>query len=366
MKDKIIKEILDNYYFPGELVQAEIYGSGHINTTFAFEFNHGGKKEKFIGQKINQTIFKDIDGLMGNIIHVTDHLRSKIRTEGGDPDRETLTVLKTKENKPYCIDSRGEPWRIYYFIDHCTSYDVIESSEVFYQSAKAFGKFQKQLADFPAHQLHETIQDFHNTKKRYKAFKKVVEADTVGRVKEVQEEINFILDREHIANELIGYYDQGEIPLRVTHNDTKTNNVLIDRKTGQAVCVVDLDTVMPGLAVNDFGDSIRFGTNTAAEDEPDLSKVSCDLERYDAFTKGFLEALDGNLTKREVDLLPLGALTMTYESALRFLADFLEGDVYFHINRPHHNLDRARTQIKMVQEMEAKWEQIQAIMEKYK
>ena len=184
--------------------------------------------------------------------------------------------------------------------------------------------------------------------------------------KEVQEEINFILDREHIANELIGYYDQGEIPLRVTHNDTKTNNVLIDRKTGQAVCVVDLDTVMPGLAVNDFGDSIRFGTNTAAEDEPDLSKVSCDLERYDAFTKGFLEALDGNLTEREVDLLPLGALTMTYESALRFLADFLEGDVYFHINRPHHNLDRARTQIKMVQEMEAKWEQIQAIMEKYK
>lgn len=366
MKDEIIKEILDNYHFPGELVHAEIYGSGHINTTFVLEFKQAGKKEKFIGQKINQTIFKDIEGLMGNIIHVTDHLRSKIRAEGGDPDRETLTVLKTKTNKPYFVDGRGNPWRIYHFIHNCISYDLIESTEVFYQSAKAFGKFQKQLADFPAHQLHETIKDFHNTKKRYKTFKKVVEADVMGRAEEVQEEINFILEREHIANELLNYYEKGEIPLRVTHNDTKTNNVLMDQKTGQAVCVVDLDTVMPGLAVNDFGDSIRFGTNTAAEDETDLSKVTCDLERYDAFTKGFLEALEGNLTDREVELLPLGALTMTYESALRFLADHLEGDVYFHINRPNHNLDRARTQIKLVQEMEAKWDQIQAIVDKYK
>ena len=230
----------------------------------------------------------------------------------------------------------------------------------------AFGRFQGLLADYPAETLHETIQDFHNTVKRLDTFKKAVEADGCGRAAQVQEEIQFVLDREALAHKLCDMQAEGKLPLRVTHNDTKLNNIMIDDETRKAICVIDLDTVMPGLSVNDFGDSIRFGASTGAEDEPDLSKVSCSMELFELYTKGFVEGCKGSLTEEELDMLPVGAMTMTYECGMRFLTDYLEGDHYFKIHREGHNLDRCRTQFKLVKDMEEKWNQMNEIVNKYR
>ena len=251
------------------------------------------------------------------------------------------------------------------FITDATSFDQVERPEQFYQSGVAFGNFQRMLADYPADTLFEVIKGFHDTKARLEVFKKAVEADVMGRAKDVQEEIRFVLDREDVANYLCDCLANGEIPLRVTHNDTKLNNVMIDNVTGKGLCVIDLDTVMPGLSVNDFGDSIRFGASTAAEDEKDLDKVSCSMEYFEAYTKGFVEGCDGKLTAREMELLPMGAKTMTYECGMRFLTDYLEGDHYFKVHREGHNLDRCRTQFKLVKDMEEKWDQMKEITAKY-
>ena len=241
----------------------------------------------------------------------------------------------------------------------------MEKPEDFYESAVAFGKFQEMLADYPAETLHETIKDFHDTKKRFQTLKNAIEKDSRHRAASVKEEIAFAFQHEYLANVFGELLAKGEVPLRVTHNDTKLNNVMIDLETGRGICVVDLDTVMPGLAMNDFGDSIRFGASTALEDEKDLSKVSCDMKLYEIYVKGFLESCGDKLSAKEIEMLPMGAKVMTYECGIRFLTDYLEGDHYFKIDREEHNLDRCRTQFKLVADMEQKWDTMQTIVKKY-
>lgn len=359
-------EALVNFKLKGMVMSAVPYGSGHINDTFLMTLRKDDETEgRVILQRMNTNIFTKPVELMENILNVTSYLRKKIEERGGDPERETLNVIQTKNGQPYFVDSEGNYWRCYVFIEDAKSYDLVESPEDFYQSAVAFGNFQRLLADYPAETLHETIKGFHDTKARFEVFKKAIAEDVCNRAASVKKEIEFFLAREEVACIFGDLLAKGEIPLRVTHNDTKLNNVMIDNATGKAICVVDLDTVMPGLAMNDFGDSIRFGANTAAEDEKDLSKVSCSMELFDVYVKGFIEGCGKSLTAKEIELLPMGAKVMTYECGMRFLTDYLQGDVYFKIHRDGHNLDRCRTHIKLIEDMEAKWDIMTEIIKKY-
>ncbi len=363
---EITQEIIENFQFEGTYTEGIPYGSGHINDTFRLTFQTEEKTKRYILQRMNKSIFLKPEELMENIVGVTSWLKKKIIENGGEPERETLNLVPTKDGKAFYVDCDGEYWRAYLFIEGATTYDQVEKKEDFYQSAVAFGHFQGLLADYPAETLHETIVDFHNTVDRFAKFKKAVEEDVCGRAKDVQKEIQFVLDREKLAHVLCDMLAEKKIPLRVTHNDTKLNNIMIDDVTGKAICVIDLDTVMPGLAVNDFGDSIRFGASTGAEDEKDLSKVSCDLELFELYTKGFIEGCQGSLTDAELDMLPMGAMTMTFECGMRFLTDYLEGDHYFKVHREGHNLDRCRTQFKLVKDMEEKEEKMKEIVKKYR
>lgn len=356
-------EVIGQYAFEGSLIDADSYGSGHINDTFLVRTKtEAGAEKKYILQRMNHDIFKNPVQLMENIIGVTSFLRGKIEVAGGNPDRETLNLVPLKSGEKYCLDSAGSYWRAYYFIEDAVSYDKVEKPDDFYQSAKAFGHFQSQLSDYPAETLHETIKDFHNTPVRYDNFEKAVAADVCGRAKDVQAEIEFVRARKEFTHLLMDMLANKDLPLRVTHNDTKLNNIMLDAGTGEAVCVIDLDTVMPGLAINDFGDSIRFGASTGAEDEPDLSLVSCDMELFRLYTKGFLEGCAGSLTENEIKMLPAAAKMMTLECGMRFLTDYLEGDTYFKIHREGHNLDRCRTQFKLVADMEEKWNVMESIV----
>lgn len=356
------KEIISQFALSGEAVTIESYGSGHINDTYRVVAEDG---KKYILQWMNTTIFANVDQLMENISRVTEYLKKKIMERGGDPERETLNIIPTKDGRSYLRTETGDCWRVYRFIEGATCYDVVKTPEDFYHSALAFGKFQAELADYPAETLHETIPDFHNTAKRFLNFKKAVEADKMGLAASVSSEIEFACEREietHILGDLL---KQGQLPLRVTHNDTKLNNIMMDNKTGKGLCVIDLDTVMPGLAVHDFGDSIRFGANTAEEDEPDYTKAALDLNLFEVYVRGFAEGCAGRLTPKEMEMLPMGAKMMTYECGIRFLADYLEGDVYFKVHRPGHNLDRCHTQFALVADMEKKWKQMEEIVKKY-
>ena len=299
---------------------------------------------------------------MENIAGVTGHLKKKVLQKGGDPEREVLNLIPTKDGKAFLTDENGECWRAYIFITDAVSYDLAEKTEDFYESAVAFGKFQEMLADYPAETLHETIKDFHDTKKRFQTLKNAIEKDSRHRAASVKEEIAFAFQHEYLANVFGELLAKGEVPLRVTHNDTKLNNIMIDDKTGEGICVIDLDTIMPGLSIFDFGDSIRFGANTAAEDEQDVSKVSLSLPLFESYTKGFLAGCAGSLTRAEVEMLPMGAKLMTLECGIRFLADYLMGDTYFKTAYPEHNLVRARTQIALVADMEEKWGEMENIV----
>lgn len=358
IKDQIL-EAMEAFPFPGVIVDVVKYGNGHVHSTYCLHVQTKDERRcKYILQKINHFAFKDPVGLMSNITKVTDYLREKAVGEGEDP-KLYLTVMRTITGESFFLDSNQEYWRVYPFIENSTSYDKVISKEQFYESAKAFGNFQKQLSEFDASSLHMTIERFHDTKNRLELLDKAIELDLLGRVSEVAAEIEMINQRRDKASYLLDLYDAGELPLRVTHNDTKLNNVLFDKDTGSAIAVIDLDTVMPGLSAFDFGDAIRFGCNRAAEDEKDLSKVQFDRELYDVFVKGFLEGTDGALTRKEIEVLPYGAYIMTFENAVRFLTDYIDGDKYFHIERPEHNLDRTRTQLKFVQEMEKHWADMQ-------
>ena len=350
-----IKQILSQFNIE---VDAEPYGEGHINTTYLAEI----APDKYILQKINTNIFTDPDGLMKNISEVTSFLRKSIIENGGDPTRETLNLIKTKDGKDYYKAEDGSCFRLYTYVENTVTYQTVKKPEQFCNAAKAFGKFQRQLADFPADTLTETIKDFHNTRKRFEAFKQAVAEDKIGRKASVQKEIDFVLAREKDCGIVVDALSSGEIPVRVTHNDTKLNNVLFDADTDEAICVIDLDTVMPGSLLYDYGDSIRFGASSGAEDETDLDKIWCDMELFRAYTKGYLEAIGDSITEKEIELLPFSAKLMTYECGMRFLTDYLSGDTYFKIHRPNHNLDRARTQFKLVADMEKKMDEMKKIV----
>ena len=364
--DENLSKIISGFPSFGELKSAKVFGNGHINDTYLLTYENAEPgMDKVVLQKINKNVFHKPDEVMKNTVGITSFLRKKIIANGGDPERETINVIFANNGESYVVDDNGDYWREMKFISDATSYDAVEKIEDFYASALAFGMFQRQLSDYPADELFETIPGFHDTRARFARFRQVVKDDVAGRASGVQDEIKFILDREDLAKFSMDSLDNGKLPLRVTHNDTKLNNIMIDNATGKAICVIDLDTTMPGLVMNDFGDAIRFGASTAAEDETDLDKVSCDLRYYDIYTKGFLEGCGDSLTDYEKETLPMGAKGITYEQAIRFLTDYLEGDTYYKTEYPEHNLVRARTQIKLVKDMEDKWEEIQAINKKY-
>lgn len=363
----MLNEVIERFGFQGRLVDQRPYGSGHINDTYLLTFENGNEEPgRAILQRMNKNVFPKPAALMENIMNVTAYLRGKILENGGDPERETLNVIPTKDGEACYVDAKGDYWRSYVFITDATSYDQVEDPEHFYQSAVAFGRFQRLLSDYPADTLHEIIEGFHDTRARYSLFEKAVREDQMGRAASVMREIEFLRERKSVADCFGELLDKGEIPLRVTHNDTKLNNIMIDNQTGKGICVIDLDTVMPGLVMNDFGDSIRFGASTAAEDEQDLSRVSCSMELFELYARGFMKGCGRSLTEREIQLMPMGAKVMTYECGMRFLTDYLEGDTYFKIHREHQNLDRCRTQLKLVEDMEKKWYTMQEIINKCK
>ncbi len=351
------------FCFAGEAEECARFGNGHINDTYLVTCRKQDNSEiRYILQRVHRSIFKDPDGLMENIRKVTSFLSEKIKKSGGDPDRETMNLIPSKSGENFITEDSGDIWRAYLFIEDATCYERVEKPEDFYQSAYAFGRFQNLLSDFDAASLTETIKDFHNTPVRFAHFCEAVKKDAFDRVKETGEEIRFCMDREKEMSVCMDMLKAKELPLRVTHNDTKLNNVMIDNATGKGLCVIDLDTVMPGLSINDFGDSIRFGANTAAEDETDLSKVSLSLPLFETYAKGFLAGCDGKLTDKELETLPMGAIMMTLECGMRFLADYLEGDVYFKTHHPMHNLERARCQFALVADMEKKAEEMRKII----
>ena len=348
------RQILEQFCLDEAPVSCERYGCGHINETYLVVTGSG---RRYILQKISNRAFPDVAGLQENIAAVTAHLRKQ------NPEPySALNLIETKTGESWYHFGENSDWRVYDFIEHSICLQAPESPEDFYQSAIAFGTFQQQLEDFPAQTLHETIKNFHNTPDRYRLFRQALEQDAVGRASQVQPEIQFALSHEEIGGELTRMLKAGQLPLRVTHNDTKLNNVMLSEETRTPLCVIDLDTTMPGLSAYDFGDSIRFGAATAAEDEKDLSKVTMSLDLFRIFTRGFLKACPG-LTEKERQVLPLGALTMTLECGLRFLTDHLAGDHYFGIHYPQQNLDRCRTQFKLVADMEEKMAQMNAIVQ---
>lgn len=361
-----MEHIKDKFQLEGLLLEENPYGKGHINDTYLLCIQkNDGSIYRVILQRINKKIFIHPEELMENIEKVTGFLQEKIKERKGNPERETLNIIKSKEGKTFYRDTVGDYWRAYSFVENTISYEQVEHPDIFYKSALSFGNFQEMLSDYPAWTLHETIKDFHNTKKRYQAFLEIVKKDPVDRAANVKDEIDFVIARQELTEVFENLLKKKEVPIRVTHNDTKLNNILIDKETGKGICVIDLDTVMPGLAMNDFGDAIRFGANTADEDEKDLDKVSCDLELYEAYTSGFIEGCKGRLTRREMELLPMGAKVMTFECGIRFLTDYLDGDYYFKIHRNGQNLDRCRTQFKLVEDIERKWDILQEMTEKY-
>ena len=366
MEKILLDEILDSFKIKGNPVKCERYGSGHINDTNLLVTEENGKERSYILQRINKRVFKDPPSLMNNFGAVTDYLKNIFKERGDDYRRKTLNLVKTKDGKYYYEDSNGDFWRIHRYVADSMSYDKVECPEQFYSSAVAFGNFQYLLRDFPADTLVETIKNFHNTPDRFKNFLMAVEFDSFGRRALVEKEIAFVCEREEFMNTLEIAHKEGRLPLRVTHNDTKLNNILFDKNTGEALCVIDLDTIMPGYSVNDFGDSIRFGATTALEDEADLSKVNFDISLYELYVKGFIEGANGGLTESELDLLPIGAIMMTLECGMRFLTDYLSGDTYFKTSREGHNLDRARNQFKLVSDMERALPEMRKIVDKYR
>ena len=346
-------------YFEKAPSYCEPYGNGHINFTFLVVADR-----RYILQRMNTKVFPRPVELMENIIGVTEHIKKKVREAGEDDSRASLTVVPTLSGMPYFAEEDGSYWRLYDFVENTVTYETVASVEDFRRCAEAFGIFQRQLADYPAEKLSESIVNFHNTPWRYENLMKAVEKDVCGRLAEVEAEVAFAREREAFAKTLENARAEGTLPLRVTHNDTKLNNILFDAESGAPACVIDLDTVMPGYSVNDFGDSIRFGANTAVEDETDLSKVSLDLALFEAYADGFLRGCGGKLTDKEIELLPVGAMMMTFECGMRFLTDYLEGDVYFRTHRPGHNLDRCRNQFALVADMERKLPEMQAIVRK--
>ena len=348
-------EVLRAFRLDTKPVSCEPYGCGHINVTYLAVTESG---RRYILQKINNNTFRDVAGLMENITAVTEFLRTKT-----DDPRSVLTLVKTHDGASY-LHAQDAYWRVYDFVEDSICLQLPETDEDFYQSAVGFGTFQQLLTDFPAAKLHETIPNFHNTPDRYRALLETLKRDPMHRAAQVQPEIEFALARQAEMAAIQNALTAGELPLRVTHNDTKLNNVLLDAATRQALCVIDLDTVMAGSSLYDYGDAVRFGASTAAEDEPDISKIALDMDKAKAFTKGFVEETNGFLTDAELTNLPLGIKVLTCELAMRFLTDYIDGDVYFRVNSPEHNLVRARAQMALLRDIERREEDLQAMTER--
>ena len=342
MNQSILQEVLDAFGIKEKVVP---YGNGHINDTYC------SVSAKYIIQRINTDVFQDADALMGNIERVTEFLKKKIIAEGGDPERETLTVVKTVDGKPYYKFDDDNVFRVYLCIGQTYTIESDKTPEDMYNAGKGFGKFQQMLADFDAESLNETIVDFHNTPKRVEALKQAIAEDRAGRADSVRVEIDFALKNAEFSDIVVNGIKSGDIPLRVTHNDTKINNILYDEQSGEAIAVIDLDTVMPGSMLYDFGDALRMGASTAAEDETNLDDVRFDKECFEAFARGYLAETKSVMSPMELELLPFSVKLLTYECGTRFLTDYLNGDIYFTIHRENHNLDRARNQFKLVSEI---------------
>lgn len=358
-----VAEIVGDFEVPGTFEGAERIGSGHINDTFAAWFRTDEGRKRILVQHLNTEIFTEPAGLMENIVRVTSHLRDKLSARhNGDLDRHVLRVIPTKSGANHTEDDYGLWWRAYNFIERAKTYDTVESTELAYQAAKAFGGFIADLADFPADSLIETLPNFHNTPRRFEHLANAIREDSCGRVKAAEQEIRFALDRQQIVSCLIEMHERGLLPTRVTHNDTKLNNVMICDDTGEGICVIDLDTVMPGLSLYDFGDMVRTATSRAAEDEEDLDLVEVELEMFEALVAGFLESAGGVLTHEEVEQLAFSGLLITFEIGVRFLTDYLQGDPYFRIHHPDHNLVRARAQFKLARSIEVAMQEMTAIV----
>ena len=366
MDQTAIREIANKFCIRGEYQDFKQNTAGLINKTFIVRSKEGDKVYHYVLQTVNTAVVTHPKELIRNISSVTDFLREKIKQSGGDASRETLCLIPTHDGELYYIDPDGKFWRMYNYIEGARTYDLVENDEMFYRCGKGFGHFQRLLADYPADTLYPTIPRFHDTPNRLCDFKRAIEENRAGRAAQVAREIAGYLAHADFCDCVTKYIENGEVPVRVTHNDTKLNNIMIDCHSGEAICVIDLDTVMPGSALYDFGDAIRYGANNAVEDEKDLSKVYLRKDLFRAFTKGFLEEASSSLTERELALIPESAVLMTLECGMRFLGDYLNGDVYFGIRYPEHNLDRVRTQLKLVNDMLANLDEMHAIVDSYR
>jgi hypothetical protein len=358
-----LKTIIEQFEIKGEFRGYKVLSGGNINTTYELMLFDGEGIKTYVLQRINKFVFKKPDEVMENIMKVTEFIRSKYLSLGEDYHRQVLRYYRNKNGMPYLIDENGDYWRCYRFIEDSITYDNTINDKVICEAGKAFGNFQKMLRDFNAETLFDTIPNFHNTRKRLTDLFHSVIADECERVKQVKEELEYIVDNRNKAEILCNMLDAGEIPLRVTHNDTKLNNIMMDEKTLKPRVIVDLDTIMGGSMLYDFGDAIRFGASTASEDEKDLDKVHFDIDLFRAFAEGFCPEVKDSITKRERELLPYSAYLITLECGSRFLADYIAGDVYFGTKYPEHNLDRARTQFKLAYEMENSFDEMTKIID---
>jgi Ser/Thr protein kinase RdoA (MazF antagonist) len=358
-----VQALAAQFQIYGEYLCAEPFGSGHINDTYRVKYNQGGATLHYLLQRINHYVFKKPPELMENVRRVTEHIRGKIECLG-DVSRRVLTIIPTRDGQMLYQDAEGNYWRTYVFIENACTFDAVETAAQAYQAAKEFGRFQKLLADLPAPRLFDTIPDFHNTPKRFAALEQAIAADSANRAASAKAEIEFALSRKPVASVLLDLNALGKIPERTTHNDTKFNNVMLDQATNEALCVIDLDTVMPGLALYDFGDMVRTTTSPALEDERDLTKVQMQMPMYEGLVQGYLSTAGEFLTQDEKSHLAFSGKLITFEQGVRFLADYLAGDAYYKIHREGHNLDRCRTQFKLVECIERQEEEMNKLAEK--
>lgn len=360
---RLVAAVAPQFQLPGEFLGAVPYGSGHINDTFAAWYDQGGTIIRYLHQRINTIIFRDPEALMENIGRVTSHIQSHLhRREANDRSRRGMILIPASTGGFLLRTAEGECWRTYVFIEGAHTRDAIQGPDEAYEAARAFGAFQGLLADLEGERLHETIPGFHHTPGRLDALERAVAADAVGRVGEVADELAFVRERSIWAGRLVDLQRSGALPERVTHNDTKLNNVMLDDATGEGICVIDLDTVMPGLTLYDFGDMVRTATSPAAEDERDLTKVGMRMAYFEALVRGYLEAARGFLNQTEIDHLAFSGKLITFEIGVRFLTDFLSGDVYFKTKREGHNLDRCRTQFRLVRSIEDQEAEMKALV----
>ena len=365
--EKIQKSInltINHFFGKNHLAELSICNTGHINHTYFLQINGGEQPGHYVLQKLNANIFKNPEQVMENIVKVTSHLKNKYEQQGIDPSRRVLNLVPTIKGDKWLVNENNDVWRTYVFIENASTYDVAQSTEQSYQAAKAFGEFSSLLNDLPIDQLHETIPDFHNTPKRFEQFEQALSTAPSERIDMAKKEIDFVNSRKKITSILIDCVAEGTIEERIAHNDTKLNNVMIDDNSQEGICVIDLDIVMPGIALYDFGDCVRTATPTGKEDEQNLDLIEMDIKMFDALVHGYLESAKKTLSPKEIELLAFSGKLITYEIGLRFLADYLNGDIYFQTHRENHNLDRARVQFKLVQSMEKQEKEMNEIVRK--